>query len=87
MCLAVPMEIVEISEDGSGVAALEGSRARVNLSLIENPACGDYVIVHAGFAIEKLDREEADERIRLFAELGDSQPRHDPPGGRADAAG
>ncbi len=77
MCLAVPMEIVEISEDGNGVAALEGSRAQVNLSLIENPACGDYVIVHAGFAIEKLDREEADERLRMFEELGDSHAEHE----------
>jgi hydrogenase expression/formation protein HypC len=73
MCLAVPMEIVELGEDGSGVAALEGSRTHVDLSLIENPACGDYVIVHAGYAIEKLDREEADERIRMFVELGETR--------------
>jgi hydrogenase expression/formation protein HypC len=76
MCLAVPMEIVELNEDG-GIAALEGSRTQVDLSLIENPACGDYVIVHAGFAIEKLDREEADERIRMFVELGQARGEDD----------
>ena len=78
MCLAVPMEIVQIGEDGSGVAALEGSRAVVDLSLIDNPACGDFVIIHAGFAIEKLDREEADERIRMFEELGRSYAEEHP---------
>jgi len=78
MCLAVPMEIVQVGEDGSGVAALEGSRTAVDLSLIDNPACGDFVIIHAGFAIEKLDREEADERIRMFEELGRSYVEEHP---------
>ena len=69
MCLAVPMQITAIEPDGSGVAELEGSRYAVDLSLIDNPRPGDYVIVHAGFAIEKLDEQEAAERIGLFEEL------------------
>jgi hydrogenase expression/formation protein HypC len=83
MCLAVPMQIIEIGEDGGGVAELEGSRTAVDLSLIENPARGDYVIVHAGFAIEKLDLGEADERIHLFEELGRSHAEDDPAADRS----
>lgn len=68
MCLAVPMKIIET--DGS-VATLEvdGITTSANVSLIENAAPGDYVIIHAGFAIEKLDEREADIRIGLFSEL------------------
>lgn len=68
MCLAVPMKITET--DGS-VATLEveGITTTANVSLIENPSPGDYVIIHAGFAIEKLDEKEACVRIGLFREL------------------
>ncbi len=72
MCLAVPMCLVEVRAPGSGVAELDGARYDVNLSLVEEPAVGDYLIVHAGFAIEKLDREEADARLALFKEWGES---------------
>ena len=68
MCLAIPMRLVEVLEVGRGVADLDGSRHDVDLSLIDHPSVGDYVIVHAGFAIEKLDRQEADERLALFDE-------------------
>ncbi len=69
MCLAVPMKLQEV--DGEyGVADYDGVRRRVNVSLVESPAVGDYVIVHAGFAIEKLDTAEAEERVRLFKEMG-----------------
>lgn len=69
MCLAVPMQIVEMCAESEGIADLDGTRHTVDLSLVEQPAVGDYVIVHAGYAIEKLDRKEADERLRLFEEL------------------
>jgi hydrogenase expression/formation protein HypC len=72
MCLAVPMRIREIREDGMGVGEMEGACHEVDLSLVADPAIGDYVIVHAGFAIEKLDRAEADERLALFRELAAS---------------
>jgi len=71
MCLAVPMKLVEVTPDGGhGVADLDGARYDVNLDLIEAPQIGDFVIVHAGFAIERLDADEADARLALFAELG-----------------
>jgi hydrogenase expression/formation protein HypC len=49
---------------------VEGTSTNANVSLIENPAVGDYVIIHAGFAIEKLDETEAEIRIELFNEIG-----------------
>jgi hydrogenase expression/formation protein HypC len=72
MCLAVPMKLVEIRADGKGVAELEGSRHAVDLSLVSGACLGDYVIIHAGFAIEKLDQAEADATLELFAEIARS---------------
>ena len=72
MCLAVPMKIVEIGENGSGVCELENVRYDVDLSLIDATALNDFVIVHAGFAIEKLDLEEANERLQLFKDLAET---------------
>jgi hydrogenase expression/formation protein HypC len=69
MCLAIPMEIKSIGADSSALAVADGIERAVSLMLIENPEIGDFVIVHAGFAIEKLDRAEAEERLKLFAEL------------------
>lgn len=69
MCLAVPMRITELLDQGSGVCELEGVSCNVDLSLIEDPRVGEFVIVHAGFAIEKLDTDEADTRLKLFQEL------------------
>lgn len=66
MCLAVPMKLVELADRTHGVTELNGTRYNVDLSLVTDVAVGDFLIVHAGFAIEKLDREEADERLRLF---------------------
>lgn len=69
MCLAVPMQIKEIPEPRRGICDLDGSTQVVDISLIENPSVGDYVIIHAGFAIERLDPQEADTRLDLFDEL------------------
>ena len=69
MCLAVPMKVIEVSADGSGVADLDGTRYDVKLTLIDNPRPGDYVIVHAGYAIERLDQAEAEAQLALFQEL------------------
>ena len=70
MCLAVPMEIVEINGDVA-VTQADGTSTKANISLIENLQVGDYVIVHAGFAIEKLDQQEAEARLDLFKELAE----------------
>lgn len=80
MCLAVPMKLVEMKDENTGVADLDGVRHEVDLSLIESPATGDYLIVHAGFAIERLNREEADIRLLYFAELAGTSPGSSLPG-------
>ncbi len=68
MCLAIPMKVIAIS---GPVAEVEeaGVRKQARVDLIEDLAVGDYVIVHAGVAIEKLNPEEARETLRLFAEM------------------
>ena len=75
MCLGVPMKIVEMKDADCGTAELEGVRYAVSLNLLEEPKIGDYVIVHAGFAIERLDEDEANERLALFKQLGEPQAK------------
>lgn len=69
MCLAIPMKIVDIQENGLAVVSQDGMETEVDLSLIDNPKIGDYVIVHAGFALEVLDMQEAEERLKIFHEM------------------
>lgn len=79
MCLGIPMKITKISSPEKGEVDLDGARSVVNLSLVGDPKPGEYVIVHAGYAIEKLDTSEADARIEMFEELSRSW-RQDTPG-------
>ena len=68
MCLAIPAKVVEI-EDNMGTIDMEGTRREVSLLLLEDARIGDYVIVHAGFAIHKIDENEAMESIKLLREM------------------
>jgi len=68
MCLAIPGEIVSVDEK-HGVVDFGGVRREVNLSLIKDPSPGDYVVVHAGFAIQKLDAEEAKKTLKTWEEI------------------
>ena len=72
MCLAVPMRLIDVDEFGGGQAELDGVQYAVNLSLIDDANVGDYVIVHAGFAIEKFDEVEAEARLALFKEMAET---------------
>ncbi len=68
MCLAVPLKIVEM--DGlDAVGERDGVRRSMRLDFIREPRLGDYVIVHAGFAIEKVDGAQAEEDQALAREL------------------
>ncbi len=69
MCLGVPMRVVEIDGD-MAVAEITGVSRKVSLQLVEGVKVGDYVIVHAGFAIQVLNEVEALETIRLLQEFG-----------------
>lgn len=68
MCLAIPMKITGIKGDEATVE-LDGLRRDINLGLLEDIRPGDYVIVHAGFAIQKLDQTAARETLSLFEEM------------------
>ncbi|MBI5484267.1 MAG: HypC/HybG/HupF family hydrogenase formation chaperone [Deltaproteobacteria bacterium] len=69
MCLGVPMKI--LSKDGDNIVAeVDGVRKEASITLLgEEIAIGDYVIVHAGYAISRLDEEYATETLRLMREV------------------
>ena len=69
MCLAIPARIVEIEADNMGTIDMEGTRRQVSLLLLEEAGIGDYVIIHAGFAIQKLDPEAGKETLELFRQM------------------
>jgi hydrogenase expression/formation protein HypC len=69
MCLAVPMKVKEITGN-SAVVEYEGTRREVRLDLVDpKPAVGDYVIIHAGFALHLIDEEEAQESHKTWKDL------------------
>ncbi len=68
MCLAVPLKITEI-EGNNAVAARDGVSRRIRTDFIKDPRVGDYVLVHAGFAIERMDPKAAEESRELAAEV------------------
>ncbi len=67
MCLAIPSRIIEI-HDGMAVVDAGGVRREASLLLLEDPKVGDYVIVHAGFAIHTIDEEDARETLKILRE-------------------
>ncbi len=71
MCLAIPSKIVEIDENDMATIDVDGVRRKCSLLLIEDPQIDDYVIVHAGFAIHKIDKEAALESLRLLKEAAE----------------
>ena len=68
MCLAVPAKVIEIS-DGGGTVSVQGNNFRADFAMLENVKLGDFVLVHAGFAIKKYDPEEAREVLKLWEEI------------------
>jgi hydrogenase expression/formation protein HypC len=73
MCLAIPGKVVEVDGESMmrmGRVDFGGITREISLAYLPGVGVGDYVIVHAGFAISQLDEEEAQETLRLLAELG-----------------
>lgn len=68
MCLAVPMRVVSLDGD-TAVCEIDGVKREASLMMVEDVAVGDFVLIHAGFAIEKLDEEDAKETLALFRQL------------------
>ena len=68
MCLAVPAQIIEILGSRARVS-LAGNVRDADLSLLEQATVGDWVLIHAGFALEKLSPEDAEETLTLMMQL------------------
>lgn len=71
MCLAVPAEVKDIDQ-GMATCAVDGGQIRIQASLVlldEDLVLGDYVLIHAGFALRRLDRQEAEETLDLLREM------------------
>ena len=74
MCLAIPTRVVAIDDDLSATVELSGVARKIALDLVPDTQVGDYVIVHVGFAIQRLDEEEAERTLSLLADLAAADP-------------
>ena len=69
MCLAIPVRVVELLGDATAIVELDGIRKEISLALVDGVQVGDYVILHVGYALSKLDPEEAERTLALFAAI------------------
>ena len=69
MCLAIPSKIVEITKEGLGIIDVDGVRRECSLIMMNDLQIGDYVIVHAGFALHKIDEVEAGKMLDTLREV------------------
>lgn len=72
MCLAIPAQLVELLPGEQAIVNLGGIRKTISIALIETVEVGDYVIVHVGHAIGKIDPEEAARTLAMFGELAEA---------------
>jgi hydrogenase expression/formation protein HypC len=70
MCLAIPMRLIEI-DGAAGVAEVDGVTRQVRLDLLPEVALGDYILIHAGLAIARVDPDQAQETLSLLRTLAD----------------
>ncbi|NMG47568.1 HypC/HybG/HupF family hydrogenase formation chaperone [Azoarcus communis] len=70
MCLAIPARVAELLPGDAARVELGGVLKEISLALVDEVAVGDYVIVHVGYALSKLDQEEAEATLALFAQAG-----------------
>ena len=79
MCLAIPVCIEQLVTEESAIVNLDGVRKEISLALVEGIEPGDYVIVHVGYALQKLDPAEAERTLTLFAEMAANSAWNDDP--------
>ncbi|MBE9491750.1 MAG: HypC/HybG/HupF family hydrogenase formation chaperone [Bacteroidetes bacterium] len=70
MCLSIPARIESINGD-MAIVSIGGVEYNAGLQMVENVSIGDYVLLHTGFAIQKISQEEAEETLKLFSEFED----------------
>lgn len=71
MCLALPCRVVQLLPGEQAMVDIAGVGKQISLALVDEVAVGDYVIVHVGYALTRLDPDEAERTLALFAELGE----------------
>ncbi len=81
MCLAVPGQLLEITGD-EALASLHGNKLRISTVLIDDPAPGDWVLIHAGFAIQKLEGTEVEEQWAILRDIADAESGQQAAGSR-----
>ncbi|SFI17214.1 HypC/HybG/HupF family hydrogenase formation chaperone [Bradyrhizobium sp. cf659] len=69
MCLAIPAEVTKLLPDEMAIVSIDGVSKEISVALIEDLAVGDYVIIHVGYALTKIDPEEAKRTLELLREL------------------
>lgn len=74
MCLALPVKVMELGAGDTAIVDLGGVRKEISLALLDDVNVGDYVILHAGFALSTLDQEEAEKTLALFAQMQQAGP-------------
>ena len=74
MCLALPVRVVELRDGDMAVVDLGGVRKEISLALVEGVSAGDYVILHVGHALTRLDPDEAERTLATFAAAGLAEP-------------
>lgn len=70
MCLAIPALVTELLPDGMARVSLDGVTKEISVAMVDDVAAGDYVIIHVGYALAKIDAEEAEKTLALLAEAG-----------------
>jgi hydrogenase expression/formation protein HypC len=70
VCLAIPARVVELLDGDDAVVELAGVRKRISLALVDGIGVGNYVIVHVGYALTRLDPDEAQRTLDAFVEAG-----------------
>lgn len=71
MCLAIPCKVCELKAGDAAIVEVGGIRKEISLALVDGVEVGDYVIIHVGYALTRLDPEEAELTLKSFAELGE----------------
>ncbi len=72
MCLAIPARVVQLLGEDRALVDVGGVHNEISLALVDDVAVNDYVIVHVGYAIARLDADEADRTLALFAQMVDA---------------
>ncbi|MDT7543419.1 MAG: hydrogenase expression/formation protein HypC [Acidobacteriota bacterium] len=75
MCLAIPGKIIEMVDVENHIAKVDvgGVRRNINIGMLDDTKVGDYVLIHVGFAMTKIDEHEAEETLRILKEIGEYQ--------------